>query len=99
VVSCGAGGNLTEVIDDVVLERAPVSRALAEDMLARLRVVRHARRGHAAPALGAAADFVAGFSRVAATAPWPRFVFEVNPIRVSGHGAVAVDGLLVVEEP
>jgi hypothetical protein len=49
--------------------------------------------------LRGAAGFVRAFSRLAATAPWRRFVLEVNPIRVSGEGVVAVDGLLVVEEP
>jgi acyl-CoA synthetase (NDP forming) len=100
MVSCGAGGNLTEVIDDVALERAPVSESLARDMLGRLRIVRHASRA-ADPGvdLAAAARFVAELSRLAATAPWPRFVLEVNPIRVSGEGAVAVDGLLVIDEP
>lgn len=34
MISCGAGGNLTEVIDDVTLERAPVDQALALTMLA-----------------------------------------------------------------
>jgi acetyltransferase len=99
MVSCGAGGNLTEVIDDVVLERAPLDEAAARDMLERLRVVR--RGGRLAPGadLGAAAAFVARFSRLAVTAPWRRFVLEVNPIRVGAAGAVAVDGLLVVEAP
>jgi hypothetical protein len=99
MISCGAGGNLTELIDDVVVERAPVDVALAGDMLGRLRVVRHAGRHDPPPDLRAAAGFVARFAQVAATAPWRRFVFEVNPIRVNGQGAAAVDGLLVVEEP
>ncbi len=99
MVSCGAGGNLTELIDDVVIERAPVDIVLAGDMLGRLRVVRHAGRQDPPPDLGAAARFLARFAQVAATAPWRRYVFEVNPIRVNGQGAAAVDGLLVVEEP
>lgn len=99
MISCGAGGNLTEVIDDVVLERAPVDEALASDMLERLRIVRHARRQAPPLDLGAAVEFVARFSRLAAAVPWRRFVLEVNPIRVRGGAAVAVDGLLVVEEP
>ena len=87
------------MIDDVVLERAPVSESLARDMLARLRLVRHAGRTAPAVDLAAAARFVGEFSRLAATAPWPRFVLEVNPIRVSEEGAVAVDGLLVIDGP
>jgi len=83
----------------VVLERAPVDEVLALHMLERLRIARHAPR--LAPGVDprVAAGFVTAFSRLAATAPWRRFVLEVNPIRVSGEGVVAVDGLLVVEEP
>ncbi|HYM68664.1 MAG TPA: acetate--CoA ligase family protein [bacterium] len=99
MVSCGAGGNLTEVIGDVTLERAPVGGALALHMLERLRIVQHAARRAPAVDLRRAAEFVAQFSQLAITAPWRRFVLEVNPIRVSADDVVAVDGLLVVEEP
>ena len=97
MVSCGAGGNLTELIDDVTLERAPVDEASALHMLERLRIVRRARTPDADPRPAAA--FVARFSRLAVTAPWRRFVLEVNPIKVTLEGVAAVDGLLVVEEP
>ena len=43
MVSCGSGGGLTELIDDVVTARAPVGSALAADMLERLRIRRQAR--------------------------------------------------------
>jgi acyl-CoA synthetase (NDP forming) len=99
MVSCGAGGNLAELIDDVVLERAPVDEAAARQLLGRLRIARHAPRLAPGVDPGLAAAFVAGFSRLAATAPWRRFVLEVNPIKVTREGVVAVDGLLVVEEP
>jgi len=97
MVSCGSGGGLTELIDDVVTERAPVGSALAADMLERVRIRRHARDARGPLASDAAADFVARFSELAATAPWSRFVFEVNPIKWSREGVVAVDGLLIVE--
>jgi hypothetical protein len=99
MVSCGAGGTLTEVLDDVVLARAPVGEAQARRMLERLRIVRHAARLAPEAPIEAPAAFVAAFSRLAASAPWRRFVFEVNPIRWNRDGVVAVDGLLVVEEP
>jgi acyl-CoA synthetase (NDP forming) len=99
MVSCGAGGTLTEVLDDVVLARAPVGEAEARRMLERLRIVRHAARLAPEARPEAAAAFVAAFSQLAASAPWRRFVLEVNPIRWSRDGVVAVDGLLVVEEP
>jgi hypothetical protein len=96
MVSCGSGGVLTELIDDVVTERAPVSEALAASMLDRLR-----SRHHAADARGAlppqpAAAFIARLSELASTAPWKRFVFEVNPVLWMRDSAIAVDGLLIV---
>ncbi|HET7098241.1 MAG TPA: acetate--CoA ligase family protein [Casimicrobiaceae bacterium] len=98
MVSCGSGGVLTELIDDVVTERAPVSDALAASMLERLR-----SRTHVADARGAlpahpAATFIARFSELAATAPWERLVFEVNPVLWTRDSAIAVDGLLIVGE-
>ena len=42
MVSCGSGGVFTELIDDVVTERAPVGVELAAHMLERLRTRRHA---------------------------------------------------------
>ena len=98
ILTVGAGGNLTEVLDDVVLERAPVDEAVALDLLGRLRMMRKAssdleNNGKAV------ARFVAEFSRLAATAPWERFVLEVNPIKWSGDDVVAVDGLLIIEKP
>jgi hypothetical protein len=97
MVSCGSGGRLAELIDDVVTERAPVGSALAADMLERLRIRQHARDAHGPLPSEGAADFIARFSELAVTAPWPRFVFEVNPIKWTREGVVAVDGLLIVE--
>jgi acyl-CoA synthetase (NDP forming) len=99
IVSCGAGGTLAEVLDDVVLGRAPVGEAEARHMLERLRIMRHAARLEPQARPEAAAAFVAAFSQLAASAPWRRFVLEVNPIKWGRDGVVAVDGLLVVEEP
>ena len=99
MVTCGAGGNLTEVLDDVTLECAPVDQALALHMLRQLRLVRHLPRLDTTADPAAAAEFVARFSALAATAPWRRFVIEGNPIKWSGAGVAAVDGLLIVEEP
>ncbi len=99
IVTCGAGGNLTELIDDVTLERAPVDDALALHMLGRLRLTRYAPRLDRTLDLAVAAKFLSGFSRLAATVPWQRFILEVNPIKWRSGGVVAVDGLLTIEEP
>jgi acetate---CoA ligase (ADP-forming) len=98
MISVGAGGGLTELIDDVVIARAPVGPAYAADMIERLRSRRHAKDEDGALPPQPAADFVSAFSSLAASAPWKRFVFEVNPIKWTRDGAVAVDGLLIVEE-
>ena len=45
-----------------------------------------------------AADFVARFSALAASAPWQRFTLEINPLKLGADAAAAVDGLLIIEE-
>ena len=92
MVSVGAGGGLTELIDDVATERAPVDRSRAAAMMERLRITRRAVDGRVSLAQNAPAEFIARFSELAATAPWNRFVFEVNPIKWTREGVVAVDG-------
>ncbi len=96
MVSCGSGGVFTEVIDDVVTERAPVSAELAAYMLERLRIRRHAADSRGLLGVDPAARFIARFSELALTAPWGAFVFELNPVLWTRDDAIAVDGLLVV---
>jgi acyl-CoA synthetase (NDP forming) len=91
MITCGSGGGLTELIDDVVMERAPVSKSVADRMLDRLRIRKHA--GDTAPA----AEFIARFSELAATAPWSRFTLELNPVKWTSDRVVAVDGLIIVD--
>jgi acyl-CoA synthetase (NDP forming) len=98
MISVGAGGGMTELIGDVATERAPVDAAVAAAMIGRLRLARHAKDEQGPLQVAAAAEFVAGLSRLGAGAPWARFTFEVNPIKWSRDGVVAVDGLLIVEE-
>ena len=86
-----------ELIDDVVTARAPVGSALAADMLERVRIRCQARDARGLLSADAVAAFVARFSELAATAPWSRFTFEVNPLKWSRAGVVAIDGLLIVE--
>jgi succinyl-CoA synthetase beta subunit len=92
VLSLGAGGTLTELLDDVVLVPAPLGREAAEAALRRLRIMRKA--GAPSPAL---LDFICRFAAIAASVPWQRFVLEVNPVKWTATEARAVDGLLIIE--
>ena len=96
IVTCGAGGNLTELLDDVELERAPVDETTAARMLERLRAVCYAMKGSRALDIGEPARFVSAFSRLATTVPWREFALEVNPIVWNVDGVVAVDCLAVI---
>ena len=99
MVACGAGGNLAEIIDDVTLERAPFDEARAGAVLARLRIAQRADRVDPQASPQPVAAFLAAFSQLAASAPWRRFVLEVNPIKWQADQVTAVDGLLIIEEP
>jgi len=96
IVSCGSGGGLTELIDDVCTARAPVSPERAASMIGRLRASRRANAAHRLLDTATAAGFVSRFSALAATAPWEHFVFEINPVLWRRDDAVALDGLLIV---
>ncbi len=97
MLSVGAGGALTELIDDAILAPAPLDEEAAAELLNRLRVVR--RAGGLPGGSSGLARFVSRFSAAAAAAPWRRFVLEINPIKWAGDRVVAVDGLLIIEEP
>ena len=96
MVSIGAGGVMTELIDDVTLMSAPISEIAAARALNRLRAVRQAGGVTADQALSRC---VARFAGLAASAPWRRFVLELNPVKWTANEAVAVDGLLIISEP
>jgi acetyltransferase len=98
IVSVGAGGSMTEAIDDVALARAPLDAAGAAALLARLRMMAGAAKLSPGAEIAALAGFVARFSQLAAAVPWRRFVLEVNPVKWSRDGVTAVDGLLLIEE-
>jgi len=97
VVGCGIGGGATELVDDVVFARAPLDPDGAFDLVGELRTLQRMPDYLTAPQRAAAADFVARFSALVATAPWPRFTLEVNPVKLGPDAAAAVDGLLVIE--
>lgn len=99
IVSCGWGGNLTEIMDDVAMAHAPIDEAGASAVLKQLKIVSAAGKLDPTADLADLARFVARFSEVASAAPWKNFVIELNPVKWSAEGVVAVDGLLIVQEP
>jgi acetate---CoA ligase (ADP-forming) len=96
MLSLGAGGTMTELIDDAVILPAPLDAAAAARGLNRLRIVR--RAGGLGGGETALTKFVVRFAALAASAPWQRFVLEVNPIKWSGERVTAIDGLLILEQ-
>jgi hypothetical protein len=96
MVGCGLGGGATELIDDIVFARAPVDADGAVDLLGRLRTVRRLPDLLSPGQRELAAGFVARFSAAVATAPWPSFTFEINPLKIGPADLAAVDALLVI---
>lgn len=97
-VSVGAGGVMTELLDDVALASAPVDEKGALGLLKKLRVVQKMKTKPSDKALATMATFIADFSALAAACPWKRFAFELNPVKWSEDAAIAVDGLIVISE-
>jgi hypothetical protein len=95
MITIGAGGGLTEMIDDVVTQRAPVSEAGAAAMITRLRSFE--RLAPMGAETNHAAAFIARVSQLSLGAPWSKFILEINPVKWHSGGAVAIDGLLVIE--
>jgi hypothetical protein len=97
MVGVGVGGGMTEIVDDVMLARAPLDHDGALDLIARLRTLQRLPQWLPAARRERAAAFVARFSALAAGAPWPRFTLEVNPLKVGADDCAAVDGLLIID--
>ncbi|ANW65811.1 acid--CoA ligase [Mycobacterium sp. djl-10] len=96
VVVVGAGGTETEVHRDVRMECAPVSAATATAMLETLRIAPLLRgwRGRAPVDLAALADVIVTVSQLVAAHAGVDEI-ELNPVRATATGALAVDALVV----
>lgn len=96
VVVVGMGGTEAEVWKDVAIECAPVDATRALTMLQRLRCapLLRAFRGRPAVDTAALAEVVAAISQLISTREDLTEV-ELNPVRVSPQGALAVDALVV----
>lgn len=96
-VMVGLGGVLAEVLDDVAIRLAPVTRDVALDMLSRLRGARvlEGARGRPAVDREALADLIVGVAAFAADRP-DVLEIDLNPVIATTDAAVAVDALVVV---
>jgi acyl-CoA synthetase (NDP forming) len=99
MISVGAGGGLTELIDDIAIARAPIDEAGALALVEQLRLMRSTNKMKRPPDRALLARYIARVSQVAAGAPWRQYVLEINPVKWSAEDVTAVDGLLIVEEP
>jgi acetate---CoA ligase (ADP-forming) len=96
MVVVGAGGTETEMLRDIRMECAPVSTETATAMLHALRMTPLFRgwRGRAAVDVSALAAAVVAVSRLIAVRPDITEI-ELNPVRATASGALAVDALVV----
>ncbi len=100
VVMVGAGGVLVELMKDVELALAPLSRETAEGMLKRLRVWRLLQgfRGQAPRDIAAVVDVIVQVGALAASLDGRLLELDINPllVRREGEGAVAADARAVI---
>jgi acetate---CoA ligase (ADP-forming) len=97
VMVVGIGGGMTEIVDDVTFTRAPIDADGAFDLIGQLRTVRRLPEFIGEAQRRKAAEFVARFSALAASAPFAGFTFEVNPLKIGEQDVAAVDALLIIE--
>ncbi len=94
VVAVGPGGVLTELLGGTALAPAPVTVDQARDLVQRSGIgpLLAGFRGQRYDVEGLA-TVIAAASRVFADSPWLTS-FDLNPVLVDAHGAVAVDAAL-----
>jgi acetyltransferase len=102
MVMLGLGGIYIEVLRDVVLAPAPLTDGLARGMIHRLkaREILLGARGEPAADIDALARLLVNLSELAVAHAASIREIDLNPVLVypAGHGVVAVDALVVVEE-
>lgn len=95
MIVVGAGGTLVEILSDVAVASAPVSRPMARTLLERLRIykVLAGARGNTALDIEAVAEQIERLSWLAEDFKDSLQELDINPLLVDekGRGAVAVD--------
>jgi acetate---CoA ligase (ADP-forming) len=97
IVAVGIGGVLIEIVGGTVLLRPPFTQRMAEDAVARIAGgrLRTASRGLSQAQATKIAAAMTGLGALALELPEVESV-DINPIRVDGDVAKAVDALLVI---
>ena len=99
VVLFGLGGVFVEVLKDVALRVAPVTRSDAEEMIREVKgfPLLDGARGRPKADVDALADLILNVSRMATELRGRVSEFDLNPVRVKpvGQGVVALDALVV----
>ncbi|NDW01894.1 acetate--CoA ligase family protein [Salipiger sp. PrR002] len=93
-VVIGAGGIHVELLRDVAQRAAPVSPETAQEMLESLRIwpLLNGARGAEPMDVSAACETISRLSWMATDLGRHLVDFEVNPLRITGSGAIALDG-------
>jgi acyl-CoA synthetase (NDP forming) len=96
-VLVGSGGILAEILDDVAIRLAPLTRAAAHAMLDELRSapILAGARGRPPVDRAALADVIVAVARLGLDRPDIAEV-DLNPVIASAGGALAVDALVVL---
>ncbi len=101
VVLCGLGGILVEVLKDVAVGIPPLSKAQAQDMLARLRgfQILGGVRGKPPADIDALCEAIVGISNLAVSLGDQLNGVDINPLIVlpNGQGVVAVDAVVEIQ--
>ena len=97
VVMFGLGGVFTEVLNDVSFRRAPFGEETAREMIGELKRVALLKgvRGRPAADLDALARAISRLSLFAAAHGDAIESVEMNPLRASPEGCLALDALIV----
>jgi acyl-CoA synthetase (NDP forming) len=98
LVLVGIGGVLAEVLDDVSIRLAPITRDDAREMLAELRGARllDGQRGRPGVDRSAIVGLLVALGEAVSAHPEWREV-DLNPVVATRSGAVAVDALIVAD--
>jgi acetate---CoA ligase (ADP-forming) len=99
VVLAGLGGIFVEVLEEVAVRVAPITRREAEEMLASLRgyALLEGARGQAAADIPAVIEALLRLSQLLNDFPQIKEI-DINPLRVfpAGQGCVALDGRVIL---